>query len=352
MKLLWALAAILVLMLGGCCSSRYDTSTVGVGYSAVIDEMGELDLKDQLDASLLPDMLSQAYKEGLEAGKKKDELQRFVVRKLSQDIREISTVDLDGNGETDPVLVVPEGDDEQMTFSVRVPDPSVYGQGKKSLPDIKDAAAWQKLAENEAVELLALTAVPKIENGRVAEMEFESRPSGAFYSEPSYYHHRSSSGLNSLLTYMVVRDMFYRPMWYGPSYYHWYGGYYRPYYVSNVYSRRTSTVTRYKSGKTSYGRLKTSSGRMPSRSKSSQLASKKSFTAAKDVRTTAKSRSGGFGRGTTARSSSSTGRGSSSGGFGRSSSGRSSSTRYGSSSRSSRGGFFSSFSSGGSRGGK
>jgi hypothetical protein len=304
------LLLILALFFGGCCSKRYDTSSVGVGYSAMLNELGELDIKENLDVSRLPDMLNECYKEGLSAKKKGDELQRHVVQSLSQKIREISTLDLDGDGFTDPILVLPDGDDEYMTFSIRAPDPEVYGQGKKPLPDLKDAAAWQKLAEEEAVELVTLTAAPQIENGQVKSLNYEARPSTAYYGDSHYYHHSSGSGVNGLLTYLVVRDMFYRPRWYGPSYYGWYGGYYRPYTVGHVYSNRTTTVNRYSSGKTSYGRLRTSSGRIPPQSKSSELASRRSFSSANTVRQ--KVKTGGFGR------SSSTGT-SKSGGFGRSS---------------------------------
>lgn len=319
----------LALFLSGCCSARYSTDNVGVGVSGMLDEFGELDLSKDLDASLLPDLISQCYKEGLEQNKSKDELQRYVVRSLSEKIREISTIDLNGDGNTDPVLVIPEGNEEQMTFSIRVPDPAAV----KKYPPFSDTSAWQDIAENKAVEVVAVTAVPRTQGGKVKSMDIESRPSSAFYSSPQYYHRSFTS---DLLTYMVVRDLFFRPYWYGPSYYGWYGGYYRPYRVGNVYRSRTTTVRKYSSGTGSYSRMRTSSGKLPSRSKNSQLVSKKSFSSAKNVRKNLKS--GGFGRSSKTSSGPKKGFGRRSSSSGSSSS-RKSSSRGWFSGSSSRGGF-------------
>ena len=334
--LIFTFCLVSILALSGCCGSRYNTDNVGVGVSGMVDEFGELDLSKDLDAALLPDMISQCYQDGLKQGKKGDDLQRFVVRSLSEKIREISTIDLNGDGNTDPVLVIPEGDEEQMTFSIRVPDPSTV----KTYPPFTDAAAWQKIAEDKAVEVVAVTAVPQSQGSKVRSMEFESRPSSAFYSSSQYYHRSYTS---DLLGYMVVRDLFFRPRWYGPSYYGWYGGHYRPYRVGNVYRSRQTTSRRYSSGSGSYSRLRTTSGKLPGRSKNSQAVSKKSFSSAKNVRKNLKS--GGFGK----RSSSKTS--GSSKGFGRKSSSRSGGS---SSSRksSSRGSFSGSSSRGGFRWGK
>ncbi|MCJ8344539.1 hypothetical protein MJH12_03290, partial [bacterium] len=197
---------------------------------------------------------------------------------------------------------------------------------------------WEDIAKNKAVELVALTAVPEVgSNGKMSGMKMEARPSNAFYSDSHYYRHNYTS---SLLSYLIVRDLFFRPRWYGPSYYSWYGGHYRPYSRGYIRGARTSTVTRYTSGQTSYGRLKTNSGKTPSRSKNSKLASKKSFSSANSVRSKAKS--GGFGK--------SSRTGSRASGFGRSSSRAAS--RSSRSSKSSRGWFSSRSSSGGSRWGK
>lgn len=312
----------LILFLGGCCSERYSSSNVGVGMSAMLDETGELDISKDLDASLLPDMVSQCYKEGLQQKKDKEELQKYVVRSLSQKIREISTVDLNGDGNADPILIIPEGDSEQITFSVRVPDPKEV----QEYPSLSDATAWQDIAENKAIELVAVTAVPKIQGDKVKGMEMEARPSSAFYSSSQYYRHSFSS---DLFTYMLVRDLFFRPYWFGPSYYGWYGGFYRPYSVGSIYNARTTTVRKYSSGSSSYSRIRTPTGNLPSRSTNSQLASQKSFSSAENVRKNVKS--GGFGRSST--------RSSTQKGFGRPSSAGKSSSRGWFSSSSSRGGF-------------
>jgi hypothetical protein len=331
----FGLLILVSIFLSGCCSSRYNTNNIGVGVSGMINDFGELDLSKDLDASLLPDLISKCYEEGLQAGSKGDDLQRFVVRKLSEKIREISTIDLNGDGTTDPILVIPEGDEEQMTFSVRVPNPDEV----KSYPPFSDASAWQDIGQNKSVEVVAVTAVPKSSSGKVSSLEFESRPSSAYYSSSQYYHHSLAS---NYLSYMVMRDLFFRPHWYGPSYYGWYGGYYRPYRVSRVYSSRRTVTRRYSSGKGSYNRLRTSSGTIPNRSKGAKLASKKSFSSARNVRKNLKS--GGFGR--------SASKGSSRGSFGRKTSRSKPSTSRRSSRGSSRGLFSSRSSGGGFRWGK
>lgn len=321
-----------LIFMSGCGSDRYNSGNVGVGVSGVLNEFGEVDLKKDLDASLLPSMLSECYKEVAQQKKKGNELQSAVVKLFSQKIREISTVDLNNDDTADPILVIPEGDNEQMTFSIRVPDPAEVTK----YPPFTDGPAWENIAKNKAVELVALTAVPEVNGGKMSGMKMEARTSNAFYSDSHHYQHNYRS---NLLSYLIVRDLFFRPMWYGPRYYSWYGGYYRPYSLGYVRGGRTSRVTRYTSGSTSYGRLRTSSGKLPSRSKNSKMASKKSFSSASNVRS--KSRSGGFGK--SSRS------GSKSSGFGRSSSRAAKSSR---SSKSSRGWFSSRSSSGGSRWGK
>lgn len=323
---------VFVLFLGGCCSERYTSTNVGVGVSGMLDELGELDLSKDLDASLLPDMVSQCYKEGLQKKKEKAELQQYVVKALSQKIREISTVDLNGDGTADPILVIPEGDSEHITFSIRVPDPKEVAE----YPSLSDAAAWQDIAEKKAVELVAVTAVPQVEREKVKGMQLEARPSSAFYSSSQYYRNSFTS---DLLTYMLVRDLFFRPYWFGPSYYGWYGGAYRPYGVGSVHNARSTTIRKYSSGNSSFSRMRTSSGNLPTRSAGSQLASQKSFSSAVNVRKNLKS--GGFGRS----SSGSTTRK----GFGRSGSRSKTSAA---SKRSSRGWFSGSSSRGGFRWGK
>ena len=128
----WALIKIglvlffLTMVVFGCMSQfgqRYDTKSVGVGVSGIVNSYGEIDLSKDLDIKITGcgqrglQSWSRAKIEGVK-------LQTFVVRHLSQSIRDISTVDLNGDGTTDPILVVPEGDNEHMTFSIRVPDPS------------------------------------------------------------------------------------------------------------------------------------------------------------------------------------------------------------------------------------
>lgn len=314
-------------------TGRYSKSpdTVGVALST-----GEIDLSEQLDVSRLPDLVQKAWEEGLKGGKQKEELQKQVLQNITTRVQAISTIDLNGDGNVDPVMVVPEGDEEQMTYSFRVPDPKEV----TTLPPLSDSEEWKRISEESAVELASVSVIPRAMEGKVKSMDIEARPSQAFYPNQPYYH---SSFTSDLLRYMIIRDLFFRPYWYGPSFYGGYG-WYSPTPVSRVASTRT--VTSYSSGNSSWSRQKTDSGKIPEVSKSSALASQKSFSSARDVRSSGV-QSGGFGRsasssGATPAPKPSSSRTSSSGGFGRSSS----------SSSSSRGWFSSSSSGGGTRRGK
>ncbi len=325
--LVFLTASLLALFVSGCGSSRYTSENTGVGISM---SSGEIDLSEMLDVSKLPALVQSAWEEGLQTKQTKEELQKIVLQKISEKVQAISTVDLNADGNSDPVLVIPDGDEEQMTYSFRVPDP----KDVLEYPPLSDAKAWQEISENKSVELASVSVIPRAVNGKVEKMDVEARPSSGFYLNQPYY---TSSFTSNLLTYMIVRDLFFRPMWFGPSYYGWYGSHYRPMSTSHVASTRT--VTNYSSGSSSWNRAKTDSGKIPSTSKGSELASQKSFSAAKDMRAKAPA-SGGFGNKSAQTASGS--RAPASGGFGRSSS----------SSSSSRGWFSSKSSGGGFRGGK
>ena len=60
----------------------------GVGVSGNVNSYGEIDLSKDLDASKLPDVVKEAYKAGAEQKLKGVKLQTFVVRHLSQSIRD------------------------------------------------------------------------------------------------------------------------------------------------------------------------------------------------------------------------------------------------------------------------
>ena len=72
-------------------------------------------------------------------------------------------MDLNGDGTTDPILVIPEGDNEHMTFSIRVPDPSQV----KKYPKLSDASAWEDIGANKSIELVAVTAFLQIASGKL-----------------------------------------------------------------------------------------------------------------------------------------------------------------------------------------
>ncbi len=327
---------LFALLFAGCQSERYTSQNVGSGVSASMETYEGADLSQDLDVSKLPAMISECYKEGLEAKKQKEDLQKYVVQRLAEKVKQISTVDLNKDGNADPVFIIPEGDDEQMTFSVRVPNPAEV----TAYPELSDKEAWQKIADEQSVEIASVTAVPRAgADQKISKIDIEAKPSSSFYNSAPNYH---SSFASDLLTYMIIRDLFFRPMWWGPGSF----APMSPMGVGQVANQRQSTVTKYSSSPSSYNSIKTDSGRVPTKSKSSEMASAKSFSVAKDMRASSVS-SGGFGRSSAGDSTSRSGgfgrsaTGSSSGGFGRSSS-----------SSSSRGWFSGSSSRGGSRIGK
>ena len=84
----WALVKIglvlffLTMVVFGCMSQfgqRYDTGSVGVGVSGIVNSYGEIDLSKDLEASKLPDVVKEAYKAGAKQKLKGVKLQTFVL---------------------------------------------------------------------------------------------------------------------------------------------------------------------------------------------------------------------------------------------------------------------------------
>ena len=311
----------------GCGADEYNYENVGVAVSkrtTAYLQGDKLDLTSELDPAQVPDIIKASYLEAAELKKSGKDLVKFVIQDVSNKIAEISTIDLNQDEVPDPILIVPEGNDESMTFSIRVPDPSKV----KVYPDQPDE--WQKIAEESSIEVLSVTVFPRAKsNNKDVSFDVEARPNSQVY-ENHHHHHYQSSFLHTYFTYRMMTGMFFNPYyggWYGPRFYGGFGYYGSGYYNRNYGGRSVGTVrsTRrtYNRSKASTAPMKTSSGKSVSSKMSSQkskgVSSFKSSAIKKRNATNAKKASG-FG----SRKSSSSSRSS---GFGRSSSRSSHSSR-------------------------
>jgi hypothetical protein len=190
-----------------------------------------VDLTDNLDPQLVPVVVAEAMKEATEAGVSEADFIPSLVSKISNKIRDISTIDLNADDLADPILVMPTSasfDQEFIQFSIKVPDPAEVSE----LPPRSDQEAWRDIAENKSIEIMT-ASVTKNAQG---EFYIQSAPNPeVYYSAPPYYHY-SEPGLDTeLLTLMMMRSLF-SPPFMG------YGGYDGgpPRTVSTVQSQRSS----------------------------------------------------------------------------------------------------------------
>jgi len=253
------------------------TNVVGVAQERVTTSM---DLTDKLNPAILPDVLKEVLRE-VAPNKKPDsaEFQQAVVKKFSQKIMDDPDinyrVDLNSDGNLDPVLVVPETmEGEAAVYSVRVPDPD------KHKTDPPANAEWSKIAD-DGIELAALSVT--FDEG-TKTMSVDAEPNEYLY-QGSQRHYRSDynasghSWMQSYFTYMVFRDVLFRPYgWYGPRYYGgWYGGYYGGWHAP--IHTRTVVVnnTRYARSTGRSGGVRTASGRNVRSTKAASRTSAPSF---------------------------------------------------------------------------
>lgn len=244
---------------GGGENTDYSNVGVGVSKRTTAFLKGEkLDLSSELDPSQVPEIVKLSYLEGIELKKKGKELVKFVIQDISQKIAAISSIDLNNDKTPDPILIIPEGTKESMTFSIRVPDP---GKVKK-YPNSADE--WQAIAENRAIEVLSVTVFPRNVNGK-ANMDIEARPHPQAY-ETHHHHHYQSSFFHSLLTYHMMSSLFFSPFgWYGPGFYggmgYWSPGYYQSNYSNRNVSTTRQTRKQYRKSPSSTKAMRTNSGK-------------------------------------------------------------------------------------------
>ncbi len=297
----------------------YDRLAVTQGLTA---EAAALDLQKDLDISLLPELGKQVIREAAQKGLQKQAFLEYTIREVGNRVREISTIDLNGDDVVDPVLVKPEPieGEQYVLLSLRVPAPKAY-----PLPPASDSAAWKKV---ETLEVATMTVALNKEQLTVQAQGNQHVYPGAGGRNYTAYD-RTPSFLQMYFTMRMAQWMFF------PRYYGFYGagfgyGMYRPMAVPMAVGRRAGAVSSrgYSSSRgSSTSAIRSRSGAAP-QSRYSQVYSKQAPKSLSQVRssrsfqrrTGTAGRAGGFGRsGATAGRATTAGR---SRGFGTRSAGR------------------------------
>ncbi len=273
----------------------YDRLAVSQGITA---GAAALNLQENLDVSLLPDLGRKVIRDAAQQGLREQRFLEFVLREVSNRVREISTIDLNGDDIVDPILVKPEPKEgEYVLLSIRVPAAQAY-----PLPSESDTAAWKKV---ETLEVATMTVTLDKE-----QLTVQARGNQHVYPNQAGNHYvshdRSPNFLQMYFAMRMTQMMFY------PRFYGFYGagfgyGGYRPVGVPVARTRRAGAIgsrgyssasaTRSSAIRTRTGGTPTSQygrqfSKQPPRSLS-QLRSSASF----QRRQAANVRSGGFGRG-------------------------------------------------------
>ncbi|HKI98798.1 MAG TPA: hypothetical protein VKB51_10020 [bacterium] len=283
---------------GQAQSLNYDVVAVSNGMTA---QAQQLNLQKDLDVSLLPEIGKQAIRDAAQQGLKQQAFLEAVLREVSDRVHDISTIDLNGDGTADPILVRPEpgGSEGYVLLSLEVPAPGAY-----PLPAAGDAEAWKKV---DKIEVATMTI-------SLNKQQLAVQATGNQYAYPdSYQQHyyaydRSPSFLQTYFAIRMLDWMFFPHYWgfWGPG---WGYGYYRPMSVPTVLNRRGTTINNYgyrpatssrtpvvrsRSGSAPLSRYQRAYSSRPPRALSDLQASRR-FARRSPGSTV---RSGGFGRGT------------------------------------------------------
>ena len=291
----------------GCDKGSQDYP-VGVARATVSTK---IDLTNKLNPAILPDVMKEVLREA--APQEKPESKKFqqkIVQSLSQKIMDDPEVnyqvDLNEDGNRDPLLVGPESVQQQSAiYSLRVPDPSQH------TIDPDQNANWHQIAK-DGIELVAVSLTYE-QNSSSMTINAESNQhvyEGRALHHKSSYYANEHSWMTSYFRYMIIRDILFRPYgWYGPG---WYGGWYGSYYGGWHAPVRTRTVTRTttryrrampsKTAGNNISRSSKAKNRTQQAPKSIQNMKSKRVMASRQAKST--SRSGGFGRSTTSSRSS------------------------------------------------
>ena len=258
-----------------------------------LEKLG-IDLTEHLDPKLIPAITSEAIRETTQENVSKDSFLPILVSKISNKIRDVSTIDLNKDGIADPVLIVPQtetGDSDFLVFSILVPDPDKVNV----LPSVSDNGAWREIAENKSIEIMTASVV----RGSGDKMNMQSAPNPQMYQSagtpyPPYYG-TGYSMTNMFMTSMMMSMLFRPPYMWGGGYGYGYGG--GPRAVSSVQNRRGAATSSLKKASPSKSAVKTSSGRSVSSNKF-RSTSKKSLNNIKSTKfrsANRKASGGGFG---------------------------------------------------------
>ena len=215
----------------GRVALNYDQVVVSEGLTA---EAEALDLSGDLDVSLLPDIGRQVIREAAQQGLREQAFLQFVLREVSNRVREISTIDLNADGITDPVLVKPEPQEGEqfVLLSVHVPAPAAY-----PLPEARDADAWKSV---ETLEVATMTVALDPQALTVeAQGNQHLYPNAA--QQNYVVHDTMPSFLSMYFTMRMLDWMFFPPMWgfWGPG---WGYGAYQPRPVPGALGGRAETI--------------------------------------------------------------------------------------------------------------
>ncbi len=228
-------------------------SVVGVSNvlnQEAIEKLG-VDLTEHLDPKLIPALVEQSMKEAVDSGAKENEFIQVLVSKASNKIQEMSTIDLNNDGFSDPVLVIPQNvteGQEHMLLSIRVPDPAEVS----ILPAGSDQEAWADIAQNKSIEVMTTAAIKESDQNMV----IQSSPNPQMYaSHPPYYHHYPS--FTSILMTSMMLNML-APRFMGPGMFGGYG--YAPTQTTVIRQNRDGTSSNLKQANGSNTAAKSANG--------------------------------------------------------------------------------------------
>jgi len=276
---------------------NYSSQNIPIGVSdqlntIAIEKLG-IDLTEHLDPKLIPAITSEALRETSQAGVSDVDFLPTLVSKISNKVRDISTIDLNQDGMADHVLIVPQtekGGADFLVFSILVPDPSQVSM----LPSGSERAAWKDIAENKSIEIMTASVV----RGSGDQMTMQSTPNPEMYQStgaPYSPYYGSGYSMTSLFMTSMMMSMLFRPPYiWGGGYGYGYGG---PRTVSSVQNRRASSTSKMKKAAPAGSAAKTAGGKGVSSNKF-RATSKKSLNNIKSTKFRSANRKvsrGGFG---------------------------------------------------------
>ena len=279
---------------------NYSPENIPIGISNqlntdAIEKFG-IDLTEKLDPKLIPAITSEALRETNQAQVSDSDFLPTLVSKISNKVRDISTIDLNEDGMADHILIVPQtekGDSEFLVLSILVPDPSKVNH----LPPGSDMKAWEDIAKNKSIEIMTSSVI----RGSGEQFTMQSTPNPQMYQSagtpyPPYYSSGYSIG-NLFMTSMMMSMLFRPPFFWGGGYGYGYG-YGGPMAVSSIMNRRGSNVSNIRKASPSMTPAKTSGGKKITSNKF-RSTSKKSLNNIKTTKFRSASRklsTGGFGK--------------------------------------------------------